>query len=181
MVHYRCQLCPDLLSARRRYSRNPDVSFSYLSCLLLSTYRRVSFSLSWADTAASTIGRLWTGHWGLYTPRLPSRLPIIPFLPAHLKHRLALPLAPRKSLVGFIAASLTGACIALGFWGWMAPVPLRVERGDVTWFWDGGVFGSGGFGGWVGLSIIALFAGLVSGIAEALGKPVLCVFFVQSC
>ncbi|KAJ3875715.1 hypothetical protein F5051DRAFT_430350 [Lentinula edodes] len=124
--------------------------------------------LSWADTAASTIGRLWAGHWGLYTPRLPSRLPIIPFLPAHLKHRLALPLAPRKSLAGFIAASLTGACIALGFWGWMAPVPLRVERGDVTWFWDGGVFRSGGFGGWVGLSIIALFAGLVSGIAEAL-------------
>ncbi|KAJ4490463.1 hypothetical protein J3R30DRAFT_3749817 [Lentinula aciculospora] len=126
--------------------------------------------LSWADTAASTIGRLWAGHWGLYTPRLPSRLPIAPFLPVSLKHRLALPLAPRKSLAGFIAASLTGACIALGFWGWIAPIPLPNERGDVTWFWNGGVSGSGAFGGWLGLTAISFFAGLVSGVAEALGK-----------
>ncbi|KAJ3726539.1 hypothetical protein DFJ43DRAFT_561634 [Lentinula guzmanii] len=124
--------------------------------------------LSWADTAASTVGRLWAGHWGLYTPRLPSRLPIVPFLPAYLRHRLALPLAPRKSLAGFIAASFTGACIAFVFWGWIAPIPLRVERGDVTWFWDEGVFGSGVFGGWLSLGLVTIFAGLVSGIAEAL-------------
>jgi len=116
--------------------------------------------LSWADTAASTIGRLW----GSYTPRLPSRTPV-----------LRLPLAPRKSLAGFIAACVTGACIAVGFWTLLAPIPRRVEGGDVTWFWDGGVRPTGvdspafgGFGGWLGLSLLAVFAGLVSGVAEAL-------------
>ncbi|KAJ3774320.1 hypothetical protein FB446DRAFT_482400 [Lentinula raphanica] len=124
--------------------------------------------LSWADTAASTIGRLWAGHWGLYTPRLPSRLSLLPFLPGQLKHCLTLPLAPRKSLAGFIAASFTGACIALGFWGRVAPVPLRVERGDVSWLWDEGIVGSGGFSGWLGLGVITIFASVVSGVAEAL-------------
>ncbi|KAI0923066.1 hypothetical protein AcV5_009890 [Taiwanofungus camphoratus] len=63
--------------------------------------------LSWADTAASTIGRLW----GSLTPPLPRRIPI-----------LNIPLAPRKSLAGFLAASVTGACIAVGFWGWLVPL-----------------------------------------------------------
>ncbi|KAJ3715315.1 hypothetical protein C8R42DRAFT_746186, partial [Lentinula raphanica] len=54
--------------------------------------------LSWADTAASTIGRLWAGHWGLYTPRLPSRLSLLLFLPGQLKHCLTLPLAPGNCL-----------------------------------------------------------------------------------
>ncbi|KAK0485006.1 hypothetical protein IW261DRAFT_1459916 [Armillaria novae-zelandiae] len=49
--------------------------------------------LSWADTAASTFGRLY----GRATPRLPwSR---------------------RKSLAGFAAAAATGTAIVLGFWG----------------------------------------------------------------
>ncbi|GLB40113.1 putative phosphatidate cytidylyltransferase [Lyophyllum shimeji] len=117
--------------------------------------------LSWADTAASTIGRLY----GSRTRRLPSRSPI-----------LRLPLAPRKSLAGFIAATITGACIAIGFWGWIAPV-----RRDITWSWDGvrtsshllsslGLGGAGlrGAGGWPGLGAIGLVAGLVSGVAEAL-------------
>ncbi|KAF9078318.1 hypothetical protein BDP27DRAFT_1309393 [Rhodocollybia butyracea] len=117
--------------------------------------------LSWADTAASTIGRLWGG----YTPRLPARLPLLPFLPQSLRSKLVLPLAPRKSLAGFLAASLTGACIAFVFWGWVAPIPLRVERGDVTWFWNGGASVSGGL---IELSALAVFAGLISGVAEAL-------------
>ena len=50
-------------------------------------------SLSWADTAASTIGRLY----GSSTPPLPPQTPI-----------LRLPLAPRKSSAGFVAATLTG-------------------------------------------------------------------------
>ncbi|KAF8057065.1 hypothetical protein FPV67DRAFT_1658150 [Lyophyllum atratum] len=118
--------------------------------------------LSWADTAASTFGRLF----GSRTPRLPPRTPV-----------LRLPLAPRKSLAGFIAATITGACIAVGFWSWVAPI-----RSDVSWSWDGGVrsssnllpslgFGGAGLhgaGGWAGLGVIGLVVGLVSGVAEAL-------------
>ncbi|KAJ3492036.1 hypothetical protein NLI96_g330 [Meripilus lineatus] len=61
--------------------------------------------LSWADTAASTFGRMF----GRYTPPLPRRVPI-----------LGIPFAPRKSLAGFIAGSLAGAAVAAGFWGWIA-------------------------------------------------------------
>jgi diacylglycerol kinase (CTP) len=125
-----------------------------------------SNSLSWADTAASTIGRLLGAH----TPPLPRHTPF-----------LRLPLAPRKSLAGFVAASVTGACIAIGFWGWVAP--LRDDAADVSWSWEAGVQGSGllvswlgvgaeggwGGGGWLGLGLIGVVAGLVSGVAEALG------------
>ncbi|KAG6902097.1 hypothetical protein C0995_004449 [Termitomyces sp. Mi166 len=122
--------------------------------------------LSWGDTAASTFGRLY----GSRTPPLPSRTPI-----------LRLPLAPRKSFAGFIAATITGAAIAFGFWGLVAPV-----RGDLTWTWDTGVLaspsapasilpalgitGSGlaGAGGLLGLGWISGVAGFVSGVAEAL-------------
>ncbi|RDB30196.1 CTP-dependent diacylglycerol kinase 1 [Hypsizygus marmoreus] len=121
--------------------------------------------LSWADTAASTFGRLL----GSKTSRLPARMPV-----------LRLPLAPRKSVAGFIAASITGALIAAGFWTWIAP--FRSASTDVSWWWDGGVRASssllgslgidgpglGGAGGWVGLCAISLMAGLVSGVAEAL-------------
>ncbi|KAG1763098.1 hypothetical protein EDD22DRAFT_888635 [Suillus occidentalis] len=111
--------------------------------------------LSWADTAASTFGRLW----GSLTPPLPARL-------------LGLPLAPRKSLAGFIAASLTGAAVAAGFWAYLGPM-----RDNLTWSWDAGVSStfSGGsaeggkvFSGWVGLAVVTVCAGLVSGVAEAL-------------
>lgn len=135
-----------------------DYLISTLSVILTV----ISFSLSWADTAASTVGRLW----GRHTPRLPAQLPF-----------LRLPLAPRKSLAGFIAASITGATIAIGFWGWMAP--LRANRADVTWEWDSGVTSVAMSSpltaitqptGWLGLGIIGGVAGLVSAVAEALGK-----------
>ncbi|KAG8215954.1 hypothetical protein J3R82DRAFT_7934 [Butyriboletus roseoflavus] len=102
--------------------------------------------------------------YGSRTPRLPKRLFGI------------FPLAPRKSLAGFAAATLTGAVIATGFWTLLAP--LR-EQG-LTWTWQGGVSHnfSGGvrggpgspptFAGWVGLLTIGVVAGLVTGIAEAL-------------
>ncbi|KAI9823949.1 MAG: hypothetical protein M1819_001101 [Sarea resinae] len=51
--------------------------------------------LSWCDTAASTIGRLW-GH---YTPRL----------------------RRGKSLAGSLAAFAVGVATAAAFWGWLAP------------------------------------------------------------
>jgi len=94
--------------------------------------------LSWADTAASTIGRLF----GAYTPPLPRAL-------------LRLPLAPRKSLAGFLAACVTGAGVTLGFWGWVAPL----GAGAASWRWDGG---------WGAGAVVGLVAGLVTGVAEAL-------------
>lgn len=51
--------------------------------------------LSWCDTAASTIGRLY----GRYTPRI----------------------RKGKSLAGSLAAFLVGVVTAVGFWGWLAP------------------------------------------------------------
>ncbi|KAF9488536.1 hypothetical protein BDN71DRAFT_1535052 [Pleurotus eryngii] len=128
--------------------------------------------LSWADTAASTVGRMF----GSVTPRLPSQLPF-----------LRLPLAPRKSLAGFVAACVTGTLIAIGFWKWIAP--LRRDAQDISWTWDNGVspalvdpavkgWCQGLLGdacslgnvtsGWVGLGLIGVMAGLVSGVAEAL-------------
>jgi len=120
--------------------------------------------LSWADTSASTFGRLW----GKKTRALPRTF-------------LGLPFAPRKSLAGFIAASLTGALTAVAFWGWFAPL---VNRPEVSWTWADGFSlssaarvyipdnvdprGSFNFGGWTGLGIISVFAGIVSGVAEAL-------------
>jgi len=128
--------------------------------------------LSWADTAASTFGRLW----GSKTPPLPARVPI-----------LGLPLAPRKSLAGFMAAFVTGTAIVFSFWSWFVPAVSGV---DPTWDWTCGVAGSGvdgsslgqgvravlrevGFeglptGGLVGLAIVSVISGVVTGIAEAL-------------
>jgi hypothetical protein len=52
-------------------------------------------------------------------------------------------------------------------------------RDNLTWSWDAGVSSafSGGsaeggkvFSGWVGLAVVTVCAGLVSGVAEALGE-----------
>jgi diacylglycerol kinase (CTP) len=109
--------------------------------------------------------------FGPLTPPLPRRLPF-----------LRLPLAPRKSLAGFMAASVTGACAAVVFWGWIAP--LRHNGADLSWTWQDGVRrttsllswlgmenSTVGFArGWLGLGAIGIVAGLVSGVAEALGN-----------
>ncbi|GJE97593.1 hypothetical protein PsYK624_138140 [Phanerochaete sordida] len=103
--------------------------------------------LSWADTAASTVGRA-CGH---LTPPLPRRL-------------LGLPLAPRKSLAGFMAGSVTGAAIVAGFWAFIGPLGEE----EPVWTLEGGIGGTGSFSGWVGLGAISVISGLVSGISEAL-------------
>jgi len=110
--------------------------------------------LSWADTTASTFGRLF----GSRSPRLPSRLPV-----------LRLPLAPRKSVAGFIAASVTGTLIAVGFWGWVAPL-RGVTTTGISWAWANSDTSrqAGVTGGWIGLGLVGVVAGLVSGVAEAL-------------
>lgn len=129
--------------------------------------------LSWADTAASTIGRLY----GSRTPRLPS-------------HLLGLPLSPRKSLAGFMAAAITGFCIGIGFWGWLAPLADFGSPTTIIWNWETGARsinnlnwvssqfqqlsgitnapGRFSTGGWAGLLSIGLVAGIVSAVAEAL-------------
>jgi diacylglycerol kinase (CTP) len=141
------------------------VSSRLILCLLIPFY-----SLSWADTAASTFGRLY----GSATRKLPARVPYI-----------GLPFAPRKSLAGFTAATLTGAAIAFGFWGLIAPI--RNGGRDITWAWTGGVrdvVPSGeptslGGGGPLGLLVLSVFAGVVSGVAEALGTSLVYHFFFR--
>jgi diacylglycerol kinase (CTP) len=147
------------------------VIYSTVAVLVLTWF--YPNSLSWADTAASTFGRLW----GSRTPPLPPRIPI-----------LGLPLAPRKSLAGFLAASITGAAIVFSFWSWFVPT---VGGAHPAWDLTHGVSGPGvdqstfgqgmkatlrdaGFsglptGGWMGLAVISVVSGLVSGVAEALG------------
>lgn len=139
------------------HSVHPHVR--HVFCIHLPLLISCCGSLSWVDTAASTIGRLW----GRYTPPLPRRLPLV-----------YLPLAPRKSLAGFLAGSLTGVIIAAGFWGSLASI------GDVApvWTWEGGVTGThigdagGVLAGWIGLTVISLVSGIVSGVAEALGTSI---------
>ncbi|KAG9046219.1 hypothetical protein FS837_004851 [Tulasnella sp. UAMH 9824] len=113
--------------------------------------------LSWCDTAASTFGRLY----GKYTWPLPRKF-------------LGLPFAPRKSFAGFAAAVLTGAAVAIGFWGWAVPqwqgysVEAADTWGTVSWKWDEqpgvGIIS----GGWTSLALVGAVTGLVSGVAEAL-------------
>jgi len=101
---------------------------------------------------------------------------------------LGLPLAPRKSLAGFLAAFVTGTVIVFSFWSLFAPA---IGGADPIWEWTRGVSGSGvdssslgqsvrallresGFkglhtGGMVGLAVVSVLSGLVTGIAEALG------------
>ncbi|KAJ7101419.1 hypothetical protein B0H15DRAFT_919781 [Mycena belliarum] len=141
--------------------------------------------LSWADTAASTLGRMY----GPRTPPLPSSLSLA-WLPAWENIRVAprrlwLPFAPRKSTAGFLAACTTGALVALVFWGGVAGLRnyLRSTGGAWAGRWvpEGVIGGLGvnagvaqttparfGVDGWVALLALVLFAGVVSGVAEAL-------------
>ncbi|KAH8102311.1 hypothetical protein BXZ70DRAFT_931436 [Cristinia sonorae] len=107
--------------------------------------------LAFADTAASTIGRLW----GYLTPPLPRNLPI-----------LGLPLAPRKSLAGFLAAVVTGATVVAGFWGWT----VQMGVANPLWTWENGLVEAQTdvLSGWAGLAVLSVVGGLVSGVAEAL-------------
>lgn len=134
---------------------------------------RATRRLSWADTAASTFGRMF----GARTPPLPSAVhllaPLLWPLPhgaqarlrnftpfAFFNNILRIPFAPRKSLAGFTAATITGALIAGTFWGTAGP--LGVDH--PAWSW-----GVGPLGNWLGLALVSVVAGVVSGVAEALG------------
>ncbi|EIW69755.1 hypothetical protein TREMEDRAFT_73615 [Tremella mesenterica DSM 1558] len=87
-------------------------------------------TLSWSDTTASTIGRLW----GRYTPPLPAHFPGLKLLP----------FAPRKSLAGFLAATITGVFICLGFWAKGSGGKWAVLESVMGLFATAGVVGVGG-------------------------------------
>ncbi|AAW41406.2 hypothetical protein CNBA8100 [Cryptococcus deneoformans B-3501A] len=107
--------------------------------------------LSWADTTASTLGRLW----GRYTPPLPSHVPGIRFLP----------FAPRKSLAGFLAAAVTGVLITVGFWGGSGAAEKTVGYGGGEWkVLTEGVWGSKG----IGMGLTAGVVGVGGAVVEAL-------------
>ncbi|KAK4686417.1 hypothetical protein P7C73_g3716, partial [Tremellales sp. Uapishka_1] len=99
-------------------------------------------TLSWSDTTASTIGRLW----GRYTAPLPAHVPGIKFLP----------FAPRKSLAGFLAATVTGFMIGIGFWWNGSPNHWTILEGAGKW----GVVGTAVVVGVGGAIVEALDLGL---------------------
>jgi len=112
--------------------------------------------LSWADTAASTFGRLW----GSQTPKLPSasiQLPI-PFVAASQRPRIGF--APRKSTAGFIASATTGFLIATSFWGYFT----YIRQTPPYALWNC-LSMSGDPKGLLGIGLIT---GLISGVVEAL-------------
>lgn len=105
--------------------------------------------LSWCDTAASTVGRIY----GRYTPRL----------------------RRGKSLAGSAAAALVGVLTAGVFWGWAVPrfgysegflfrgelgLPGAVKR-VLGWREE-----EGRVGGWVALGVVSLWSGFVASASE---------------
>lgn len=110
--------------------------------------------LSWADTAASTIGRMY----GSRTPKLPTTsIPLpIPFISPSRWPRLGF--AGRKSTAGFLASTITGAMIIGSFWGYFAhwrTAPPAVSLDCSPGRWPLGL---------IGLSVLG---GLASGVIEA--------------
>ena len=105
--------------------------------------------LSWCDTAASTVGRLY----GRYTPRI----------------------RRGKSVAGSVAAMGVGMLTVGLFWGWargrygfdegfMFTGELRVPgvvRGALGWKEDEGVIG-----GWAALGVVSLWSGIVASASE---------------
>ncbi|KAL8744746.1 MAG: hypothetical protein Q9190_003044 [Brigantiaea leucoxantha] len=105
--------------------------------------------LSWCDTAASTVGRLY----GRYTPRI----------------------RRGKSLAGSAAAMGVGVLTASLFWGWVVPkygfdegfmfqgtlkAPEMV-RESLGWKGEDGTLG-----GWAALGIVSLWSGVVASASE---------------
>lgn len=112
--------------------------------------------LSWCDTAASTFGRAW----GKYTPRI----------------------RQGKSLAGTGAAFIFGVAVAVGFWGWLAPMTEPLI-GDEEWpFMFTGVLklpvaiqhalgwteGTGQVGGVVALGLMSVWTGLMAAGSEVI-------------
>jgi diacylglycerol kinase (CTP) len=107
--------------------------------------------LSWCDTAASTIGRLW----GRYTPRI----------------------RKGKSLAGSAAAALVGVATSVIFYGVMVPRNFGYEE-DFMYSGNLGLpevtkrslglvaKGQGAIGGWLALGAMSLWSGLVASASE---------------
>lgn len=101
--------------------------------------------LSWVDTAASTLGRLASSKTNLNLA-LPRRL-------------FGLPIAPSKSVVGFLAAWATGTAVAVGYYGG-GPGGGESRGGKVDWRvleWRRGV------------AVTGTMVGFVAAVTEALG------------
>ncbi|KAJ7740137.1 hypothetical protein B0H16DRAFT_1324584 [Mycena metata] len=116
--------------------------------------------LSWADTAASTIGRMY----GPRTAPLPSSISLA-WLPAWT------PFAPRKSTAGFMAACVAGAAVALAFWWGVGGMNIGRGVAEMRTVKEVGAATTParfGVRGVVGLVALVLTAGVVSGVAEAL-------------
>ncbi|CED84890.1 Predicted ER membrane protein [Phaffia rhodozyma] len=115
--------------------------------------------LSWADTAASTIGRLLSKS--KYNPRLPARVCFG-----------LIPLSPNKSLAGFVAAWMTGLIVAVGYYGG-GPGGGGSRGGQVDWRvleWRRGVAFTGSFVGCVAAYVEAL--DLPAGLDDNLTLPI---------
>ncbi|KAF8318822.1 uncharacterized protein EI90DRAFT_2941563, partial [Cantharellus anzutake] len=102
--------------------------------------------LSWADTAASTIGRLY----GPKTSKLPPR--VFGFIP----------LIPRKTVAGSSAALAVGFFVSVVFWG---TCTYGMGRGVEESWWQ---WGQTHNGGWGGLIMLGFGVGLISSLVEAL-------------
>lgn len=134
-------------------------SYLVLACLCYSSlilsfplHFRVcthTFSLSWADTSASTIGRLFSHS--RYNPKLPRRI-----------FFNIIPIARSKSLIGFLAAWFTGLCIGVGYYGGIDEYGGGRSRGGaVDWRvleWKRGV------------ALTGMMVGAVAAVTEALGQ-----------
>ena len=106
--------------------------------------------LSWCDTAASTVGRLY----GRYTPRI----------------------RKGKSVAGSAAAVVVGIVTAGLFWGLVAPATPQYTEGfmfngtlrlpDVVRKTFGMTKDEGQVGGWVALGIVSLWSGIVASASE---------------
>lgn len=107
--------------------------------------------LSWCDTAASTIGRMY----GRYTPRI----------------------RRGKSLAGSAAAAVVGFLTAGLFWGWVVPryghdegfmftgtltLPTAIKEGLLGWKGEN----EGVVGGWVALGVVGIWSGIVASASE---------------
>lgn len=107
--------------------------------------------LSWCDTAASTVGRLY----GRYTPRI----------------------REGKSLAGSAAAAVVGMITAGVFWGWAVPrygwdedfmfhgtIALpAVVKNLLGWTQSEN---QGTIGGWLALGVVSIYSGLVASVSE---------------
>lgn len=133
------------------YPRDVAVEAILLCVLCLLRPRRlltvsVLNRLSWADTAASTFGRMF-GH---LTPLLPVRA-------------LGLPIASRKSFAGVLGSFVTSVATTYTFWGFCTS-GMRSGLPDPVWKWE-----QPRTGGWLGLGLLSLGAGIVTSFVEVLG------------